>query len=282
MKKLFLLFVFCSLTLRVFALNVGDLFIQNSRFWQNKVSLDISNGELFSSGFTFDITEHKDIKNKVYAFHLPFMLKVNILDLTITPFWYPNISNDVSAYGSSIKVESLIRSDEVNNIYANGYLKAAFANQKADIIRGIAPQNKENFKQLAFEGGVNFNFANLYNFNINGNIFTYPDGVKNISSFGSIMNQNELGDLGTIDYILKLPNFSLGGSISWMSPENNTTTLLIYKYINYEHNFLAHSLMLRTIIPVTENLLTTLIYNHVFEKYHKNKDLFGVGLNFLF
>ena len=96
------------------------------------------------------------------------------------------------------------------------------------------------------------------------------------------MNQNEMADLGTIDYVLNLPHFSAGGGITWISPENNTKTFLSYKYINYEQNLIAHSLMLKTIIPISQNLLATLIYNHVFERHHTNKDLFGVGLNYLF
>ena len=272
MRRLFLLFTFCSLALQSFAFTAGDLFIQNSRFWQNIVSLGVLDNNNLSTGLVFDITEHNDIKDKIYAVRIPFMLKFSMLNLEITPFWYPDTNNAYS-YGGSMKLEGLIRSDDINNIYAGGYLKAGFANQKAYI-----PQNTENFKQLAFEGGVNFNFANLYSFNVNGNVFTYPDGT----SFGGIMNQNEIADLGTIDYVLSLPRFSAGGGITWISRENNTKTSLSYKYINYEHNLIAHSLMLRTTISVTERLLATLIYNHVFESEHTNKDLFGVGLNYLF
>ena len=281
MKKLFLLLVFCGLAVQSFAFTVGDLFIQNSRFWQNKVSLNILNSSAFSSGVSFDIAEHKDLKDKVYDFHLPFMFKFSMLNILLEPFWYPQ-NNQANAYGGNIKLEGIIRNDEINNIYASGYLRAAYANQKTNITRNIVFQNKENFKQWAFEGGLNFNFANLYNFNINGNIFTYPDEVNNITYFGGIMNQNEMADLGTIDYVLNLPHFSAGGGITWISPENNTKTFLSYKYINYEQNLIAHSLMLKTIIPISQNLLATLIYNHVFERHHTNKDLFGVGLNYLF
>ena len=280
MKKLLCLFIFCNLVLTARAFSVGDLFIKNSRFWQNQVSVDMFEKDLISAGVIFDLTEHKDRKNHIYAFHFPFMFSFPELDLTVNPFWYPN-SNDAAAYGGSVKLSGLLRSDDVNNIYANGYLQAAFANQKTNISRG-GPQNKENFKQWAFESGLDFNFANLYNFNINGNIFSYPDKVKDITSFGGIMNQNELADLGTIDYILNFPQFSVGGGITWMSTENSTKTSVSYKYINYEQGLIAHSLMLRTIIPVTENLVTTLIYNHVFEKHQRNKDLFGIGLNYLF
>lgn len=282
MKKLFLLFLFCNLTLSGFAFSMGDMFIYNSRFWQNKLSLDLLQNEIFSTGLSFDITEHKDIDDKIYAFRAPLMLDFSILNLVLEPFIYPDISNNAQAYGGNITLTSMIKSDDINNTYAHGYLRAAFANQKANIARGTLPQNKEDFKQFAFEGGLNFNLANLYNFNFSGNIFTYPDKVKNISYFGGIMNQNELADLGTIDYVLNFPNFSLGGNIVWLSQENNTKTSIGYKYINYEHNLIAHSVMIKTIIPLREKLLTTLIYNHVFETNHKNKDLFSIGLNYLF
>lgn len=280
MKKLFCLFIFCNLALTGFAFSVGDLFIKNSRFWQNEISASILERDTISAGFVFDITDYKDVNDKIYAFHLPFMLSFPIVDLTIVPFWYPD-ANDASAYGGSVKLEGILRSDDINNVYASGYLKTAFANQKANIVRGISPMNKENFKQWAFEGGLNFNLANLYNFNVNGNIFNYPDGAKDVV-LGGIMNQNELADLGTIDYVLNLPRFSTGGSITWLSSENNTKTSLSYKYINYEDNLIAHSVMLKTMIPITKKLVTTLIYNHLFEKHHTNRDLFGIGLNYLF
>ena len=208
------------------------------------------------------------------------MLNLSMLDLTIEPFLYPN-SNDAEAYGGSIMLTSFIKDDDISDTYVHGYFKAALANQKTNIARG-GPQNKENFEQLAFEGGLDFNFANLYNFNINGNIFTYPDKVKDISYFGGVMNQNDLADLGTIDYVLNFPQFSVGGGITWMSRENNTKTSLSYKYINYEQNLITHSIMLKTIIPVADQVVATLIYNHLFERHNKNRDLFGIGLNYLF
>lgn len=281
MKKLILLFIFCGLALKGFAFSAGDLFIKNSRFWQNQLSLDIIGQDLISAGLIFNLTEHKDRKDQIYAFYAPFMLRFPMLDLTINPFWYPD-TNKAQAFGGSIKINGLIKSDEINNTYVRGYLQAAFANQKADIVRGAIPKNKENFKQFAFEGGLDLNLANLYNFNLNGNIFTYPDDEKNVSYFGGIMNQNDLADLGTIDYVLNFPKFSTGGSITWMSTENTTKTSVSYKYINYENNLIAHSVMLKTIIPVSENLITTLIYNHIFASHHSNKDLFGIGFNYLF
>ena len=281
MKKLFLFLIFCGLTLQSFTLSVGDLFIQNSRFWQNKFSLDLLGQSDISAGFTFDVTEHKDRKDNIYAFHIPFMLNFSMLDVIADPFWYPN-TNNASAYGGSIKLQGLLRSDEINATYVKGYLKAAYANQNINIARGLSPQNKENFKQFAFDGGLDFNLANLYVFSLNGNVFSYSDKVENITYFGGIMNQSELADLGTIDYVLNLPEFSVGGVITWISNENNTKTSLSYKYINYKNNLINHSLMLKTLIPISEKLIATLIYNHIFETHHKNQDLFGIGLNYLF
>ena len=281
MKRFLLLFIFCSLALKSFAFSAGDLFIKNSRFWQNQFALDILGESLISSGFIFNLTDYKDKDDKIYAFYAPFIFRFPVFDLTINPFWYPE-TNDAQAFGGSVQIEGLLRNDEINSTYVKGYLQAAFANQKADIIRGITPRSKENFKQFAFEGGLNFNLANLYNFNLNGNVFTYPDDVKNISYFGGVMNQNDIANLGTIDYVLNFPEFSAGGSITWMSTENTTRTSISYKYINYEDNLIAHSLMLQTIIPISQKLMATLIYNHIFESHHTNRDLFGIGFNYLF
>ena len=146
MKKLLLFFIFCSISLQSFAFSAGDFFIQNSRFWQNKFSLDILGRSDISAGFTFDMTGHKDIKDNIYAFHVPFMLQFPMIDLTLNPFWYPSTNNS-DAYGGSIKLQGLIRDDEISMTSVRGYLNAAFSNQNTNISRGLAPQNKENFKK---------------------------------------------------------------------------------------------------------------------------------------
>ena len=171
----------------------------------------------------------------------------------------------------------IIAKTEINLIYL-----ANFANQNANITRIGGTNEKENFRQFAFEGGLNFNFQNLFNFDINGNIYTYPDEVKNIAAFGGIMNQNEIANLGTIDYVLNLPHYSIGGGITWLSTETNAKSSLSYKYVNYENDLKTHSVMIQTKVPLEQHLILTLIYNHLFETHGKNRDLFGVGLNYLF
>ena len=144
MKKLFLLLLFCSLTLSGFAFSVGDLFIYNSRFWQNKISLDLFGESTFSAGATFTLTDHKDINDKIYAFRLPLMLKLSMMDFVFEPFIYPEAA-DAEAYGGSLTLNTLIKSDDISSTYVNCYLKASLAKQKA------------NFRQFAFETGLNFN-----------------------------------------------------------------------------------------------------------------------------
>lgn len=281
MKKLLCLCLFCSLGLSGFAFSFGDLFIKNSRFWQNKVSLDILSGSDVLAGFQFDLTDHRDLDHKIYAFRIPFMLKFNMLDLTFEPFYYPNTNNDASAYGGKLILKGVIRDDDINNSSSQGYLKVAYANQRANVQRA-AVTDKENFRQFVFEGGLNFNFGDLYNFDFGGNIFTSPDDAKNVGAFGGIMNQREIGNLGTIDYVLELVRFSAGGGITWLSTENNVKSSISYRYIGYEHDLTAHSVMVQTTIPLADSLLITLIYNHLFETHKTNRDLFGAGFNYLF
>lgn len=282
MKKLFCLCLFSGLAVSSFAFSAGDLFIKNSRFWQNKFSLDIMSEEPVFLGFSFNLTDHRDFNKKIYSFGLPFMLSFPLFDLVFEPFIYPNTNNDAWAYGGSITLKGLLRSDEINNTSSQGYLRAGFANQNANITRIGGTNEKENFRQFAFEGGLNFNFQNLFNFDINGNIYTYPDEVKNIAAFGGIMNQNEIANLGTIDYVLNLPHYSIGGGITWLSTETNAKSSLSYKYVNYENDLKTHSVMIQTKVPLEQHLILTLIYNHLFETHGKNRDLFGVGLNYLF
>lgn len=281
MKKLLCFCLFCSLGVSGFAFSFGDTFIKNSRFWQNRVSLDILSGSDVLAGVEFEIIDHRDVENKIYAFRVPMMLKFDMVDFTFEPFFYPNTNNDASAYGGELTVKGVIRDNQITNNSSYGYLRASYANQNANVQRaGIV--NKENFRQFVFEGGLNFNFGDMYNFDIGGNIYNYPDNVKTVDAFGGIMNQGEIGNIGTIDYVLALPSFSAGGGMTWLSTENNAKSSISYRYISYEKDLTAHSVMLKTTIPLDNNLLITLIYNHLFETHRTNRDLFGLGFNYLF
>ncbi len=281
MKKIFYLFIFCTLSLNSFAFSVGDVFIKNSRFWQNKLSLEILTNDDVSTGLNFSLTDHKYRKENIYSFYLPIMMKTNFVDFIVEPFFYPNTNNDASAYGANLLIKGMLQENEIDSSYVMGYLKAAFANQKANIDRTGTPV-KENFKEFVFEGGLNYNLANIFSFDINGNIFTYKDKVKDIINFGGVMNQRDIADLGTIDYVLNFPLYSVGGAMTWISNDNNAKSSISYKYINYEQNLIAHSVMVQTVIPVNSNFLVNFIYNHLFENHGVNRDLFGVGLNYLF
>lgn len=281
MKKLFCFCLFCGLAVQSFAISVGDLFIQNSRFWQNKVSLDILSGDDILAGFEFDLTEHRYLEEKILAFRIPMMLKFSMIDIKLEPFFYPNTGNNASAYGGKVILKSMIRDDDLNNTSSHAYLKFSYANQNAEVQRAVIT-NKENFRQLVFEGGLNFNFGGLYNFDLGGNIFTYPDNAKEVATFGGIMNQSEIGNLGTIDYVLALARFSVGGGITWLSTESNAKSYISYRYIGYEQDLTAHSIMINTTIPLEKHVLITLVYNHLFETHKTNRDLFGVGFNYIF
>lgn len=281
MKKFLYFCLFCSLGLSSFAFSVGDFFIKNSRFWQNRFSLDILSGSDVLAGMEFDLVSHKHVENKIYAFRVPLMLKFNMVDFTLEPFFYPNTNNDASAYGGKFIIKGVIRDDQINNNSSYGYLKTAYANQSANVER-LGVVNKEHFRQFVFEGGLNFNFGGLYNFDIGGNIYNYPDNARNVGAFGGIMNQSEIGNLGTLDYVLALPRFAAGGGITWLSTENNAKSSVSYRYIGYEQNLTAHSVMIKTTVPLDDKMLITLIYNHLFETHRTNRDLFGFGFNYLF
>ena len=282
MKKFLVFCLFCGLVSSSFAISVGDTFIKNSRFWQNKFSLNFFSGDTALAGLEFDFTEHRDIEEHILAFRAPFMLNFPLVDFVFEPFFYPNTNNDTWAYGGSVTIKGILRDNEITNTSSLGYLKASFANQSANITRTVSPLNKENFRQLTFEGGLNLNFSNLFVFDLGGNIFNYPDNVDNVITFNGVMNQQEMGNLGTIDYVLALPRFSAGGGITWLSSENNAKSFISYRYIGYEQNLTTHSVMVNTMIPVDNNVIVTLTYNHLFETHKTNRDLFGVGINYLF
>lgn len=277
MKKMLLSAVILAISCRVFAFEAADSYIHSSSFWKNNISVSVRPAYALSVGAEFDITEHKNFSNHIYAARLPVTLRTNQYGLTFKPFWYPDNANGAKAAGGRIMFAAGVNRDDIAQMSSQAFFGVGFAAHKADVIKNGITEQKKDFYQLAYEMGANYNFFNQYSFDITGNIYQYLSGIDGVKSFGGVMNQQELADLGTLDYVLALPRGSGGIKIKWFSAVNNSENYISYKYIDFFTQDAVHSLMLGSNLRVSENVYFNIAYNHLFEE-GSDKDLYGGGI----
>jgi hypothetical protein len=278
MKKLLFSAVVLTLScLSAFAFEVADNHTYNSSFWKNNVSVSVRPVYALTFGAEFDIAEHKNFDNHIYAVRLPVSLRSNEYGVIVKPFWYPDNANGAKAAGGKIMFVAGVNRDEISQMSSQAFVGAGFAAQKADLLKnGTVEQNKD-FYQLAYEIGATYNFFNQYSFDISGNAYQYLSGIEGVDSYGGVMNQQELADLGTLDYVLALPKGSAGLKIKWFSSINNSENYISYKYIDFFTQDAVHSLMLGSNLRVSENVYFNIAYNHLFEQ-GSDKDIYGGGI----
>ncbi|MDD6173960.1 MAG: hypothetical protein ACI352_01390 [Elusimicrobiaceae bacterium] len=279
MKKLisFLIFVF-TLT-PVFAFSVADNYTHNSRFWRNSAAISFAPARQFFVGAEFDVTEHKDFDNHIYAFRLPFGFASDALSVRAVPFFLPDNGNDSWAYGGKLMFSSALKLNEVDGTAAEGYLSAGIVSQKADVLKNGVLTEKDTFIQAAYEAGVVSNFFGVYLFNFSGNVYQYLSGLEGVKAIRGVFNQSELADLGTIDYMLGLPRASGGVKATWRSEENRAETFISYRYIDMHDDDARHSLLISTNVLVSAKASLRISYNHIFVPNQTDSDIYGIGLN---
>jgi hypothetical protein len=198
------------------------------------------------------------------------------MSLSLRPFYYPDNANGAYAFGGKFTLFGNMSRDEIRQEYSGFYLSAALGAQKADVVRGNVPMKKDFFYQAAYELGLNYSFFDRYAFDISGNIYQYMSGIEGVKNLYGAMNQTELADLYTLDYVLNLPKFSGGTKISWRSDVSRSDNYITYRYVDFHNAGAAHSLMLSSKLNIYNNLFLSLSYNHLFQN-GSDDDIFAIG-----
>jgi hypothetical protein len=276
MKKISLFVFALFLCSGAFALDMMDRHIHTSRFWSNSFSVSARPAYALSVTGEFDVTDHDAFDNHTYALRLPVMLRLENTGFIFKPFFYPDNGNGADAYGAKLSFTSIINRDEINQAFTRVMLSAAVAKQKADVYKNGAVKQDDGFYQAAYEAALNFNFFEQYGFDISGSVYQYFSGISGVEGVAGVMNQQELADLGTLDYVLGLPKFAAGAKILWVSAVSRSDNYIGYKYIDFYNNGAAHSLMLNSTVNFYKNVYFNLAYNHLF--VNGGRDLYGAGI----
>lgn len=278
MKKLLLSVVFATVLCgSVFAFDIADNHTHNSSFWKNSSSISFRPSYAVGIGAEFDVAEHRKFDNNIYAVHIPFSIRTDSYGLLVKPFWYPNNANGAKAAGARVMLSAQVNKDEIDQNSTQAYLAAGFAAQKADMLKSGTLTEQKDFYQLAYEAGATYNFFDMYSFDLTGTIFEYLSGINGVKELSGVMNQQELADLGTLDYVLGLPKGAAGIKIKWHSSVNNSENYISYKYIDFYTQDAVHSLMLQSNLRIGSNVYFNIAYNHLFES-GRNRDLYGGGI----
>ena len=96
------------------------------------------------------------------------------------------------------------------------------------------------------------------------------------------MNQTELADLGTLDYVLGLPSYSAGARIRWRSEANSADNFVSYRYINFHNTGIIHSVLVSSTVRMSNNFYLNLAYNHLFRAGMADTDLYSAGVTLKF
>ncbi len=284
MRKIFFIFVLCLSSLSAGAFEISEGFVYSKDFWQNNVAVSQDINYMLNVGLNFDIAEHDDISHHIYTFSLPLMFRTERFGLYLRPFIVPDNANDASAYGAKASLTLNIKHDEVDNSSSSVFLSAGFANQNAYVAKVGLGSQKEDFKQMVYEGGLVFDYFDTYFFEISGNMFDYISGISDVENVAGVLDQQNIASLDTLNYVLSLPKSSIGAKIKWNSEASQSSNTISYKYIEFkEHNVCPHhSLMFSSVIMLKYNLYVSLAYNHIFVSSQKDKDIFKGAISLKF
>ncbi len=284
MRKIFLTLILSLFSFSAGAFEISDSFTYSKDFWQNSVGISHEFNYMFNAGLNFDITEHDDIANHIYTLSVPLMFRAERFGFYLRPFIIPDNANDASAYGVKATLTLNIKQDEVDNSSSSMFLSAGFANQNAYVSKSDLTTQKEDFKQIVYEGGLVFDYFNVYFFEFSGNTFDYISGISDVENIAGVLDQQNVASLDTLNYVLSLPKYSLAAKIKWNSEASQTSNTISYRYIEFkEHDTCAHhSLMFSSVIKLTYNLYINLAYNHIFVQSQKDKDIFKGAISLKF
>ena len=283
MRKIIFTFIFVILSIGAGAFEISETFTYNKNFWKNSFGFSQDIYYTMNAGFNFDLADSKDIPHHVYTFSFPLMFRGETVGLFVRPCFVPDTSNNASAYGAKLSWTCGLKYDEIENTSSNAFLSIGFAQQDAYITKTGGLTQRDNFYQLAYEGGIVLDFFKVYMFEISGSMFQYLSGISSVENVAGVLDQQNLADLGSFDYVLALPKGSAGTKIVWNSEASKSKNTLAYKFITFHDKDMPdnHSVVFSSDIMVNNNVVISLAYNHIFMSGKKDKDIFRGGISFL-
>ena len=221
--------------------------------------------------------EHHVFKKPVYSVSVPVLLDLDLVKFRFRPFYYFKNKSDIaeyqdaSAFGLHTDLILTLNDDTVNDIYTRAFIGAAFAHQKGTVFFNSRPDENRYYSQLAYTLGFEQAMYRAFNFRLMGSVFQYPDGISSVAGIRSVMDQQELADMQTLDIIHNLPKYAVGARMARLWADNNSAFYVAYHFTKYYTTDSEHSILVGNSFPVTRQINFDVAYNHLLDVHNRNR-----------
>ena len=240
-------------------------------------------------GLEVKVANERAFKRPVYSVAVPVSLDLDIMRISVRPFYYvKNKSHEAayqnaSAYGINAQFRMTMRDDDVNEIYSHAFLGASLAQQEGTVFYTNRPDANRYYSQAAYSLGFSNTFFNTFGLDIMGTMFQYPDGISHVAGLRSVMNQQELASLQTLDIVHNLTKYTLGTQLTRMWPDNRSSLYLGYRYGEFHTAAPEHSVIIGNSFMIDGKISVDLAYNHVRNVHnHNRRDIWFLQLGCAF
>lgn len=241
------------------------------------------------AGLQVKMANERAFKDPVFSVALPISLDLDLLRLSVRPFYYfKNKSDqaayqDALAYGINTQLRMTLRNDEVEDIYSHAFISASFVRQKGTVFYDASPDENRYYNQTAYSLGLSHTLFNAFGLDLIGTVFQYPDGISHVTGLRSILNQQDLAATQTLDIVHDLTKYTVGARATRLWADNGSSFYVSYRYGEYHTAEAEHSVMAGNTFYVANRVSVDLAYNHVRNIHNKNhRDIWYVQLGFSF
>ena len=255
----------------------------------DQVQLDATSALTLNTliGLQAKMVNERAFKDPVYSVSVPVSLDFDLLRLSVRPFYYfKNKSDqaayqDAYAYGINTQLRMTLRNDEVEDIYSHAFISASFAKQQGTVFFDNQPEENRHYTQMAYSLGLSHTLFNAFGVDIIGTAFQYPNGITHVTGLRSILNQQELAPLQTLDVVHDLPKYTVGARLTRLWTDNASTLYLSYRFAEFYTADPEHSVTLGNSFYVAKRVSVDVAYNHVRTVHDKNRrDIWRIQLGF--
>lgn len=287
--------IFCALlftvaTLQARTINVETAYTGSSAFDKAQVRAMAALNLNLQAGLEATLAnEHRSFKKPVYSVAVPILLDFNLFKFHVRPFYYFKNKSDIegyqdaSAFGIKTDLILTLRDDTVDDIYTRAFLNASFARQKGTLFLEDNTASNQYYSQAAYTLGFEQAMFRAFNFRLMGTAFQYPDGISKVAGIRSVMDQQELANVESLEIIHQLARYTLGVRMARLWADSNSAFYVGYNFTDYYTSNSDHSILVGNSFPVTQQVNLDFAYNHILDAHnHNRRDIWQARVNVAF
>lgn len=259
---------------------VSNVFTIGSGLIKDDITVTAAVTNSFSVGAGGTLINADGYKDYLYSVNLPLSLNAGFTQIVLRPF-YVFEQDELDSKGAQLHFLMNIKQDDVNNVYSQAFLSAAYAHENAFVERTDGGADVQNYKQMAFSGGLRFNFYNTFFFTLGGTAHVYNSGISDVLALGSVTDKNTLANLDYYGAMFGAPKYSAGLKLA-RGFENKTNIYISYRFIEMYLQESLHSIIIGNEFPIYKNLWADAGYNHVIGTQSSKEDYARLALNWKF